>query len=136
MLKRWVCVIAWLVKRSLSELHHSPTSQVSDAQCQMRKRYSKKRHGGRQSWGLLITTKASGDLVETSWFQERSQSVLSKPGCWSCPKQPALALVEAYACRCWQTAPVGLCSRSLRAHGFALCASLFPDSVWRRESKL
>lgn len=114
-LKRRVCAIAWLAKRSLSELHHSPTSQVSDARCQMRKRYSKKQHGGRQSRGLLITTKALADLGETSWFQERSQSALSKPRRWSCPKQPALALVEVHTCRCWQTAPcdsaAGACER-------------------------
>lgn len=134
-LKRRVCAIAWLAKRSLSELHHSPTSQVSDARCQMRKRYSKKQHGGRQSRGLLITTKALADLGETSWFQERSQSALSKPRRWSCPKQPALALVEVHTCRCWQTAPCD-CSRSLRAQGLAFFASFLLDSVWRRESRL
>lgn len=105
-LKRRVCVIAYLVKCSFSERYHSPALQVSYPRCQMRKRYSKKRHGVRQSRRLFITAKATGAPGETSRFQECSLSELCKLRCRSFPRQMDLALFEVHTCRCWQTSHV------------------------------
>lgn len=105
-LKHRVCVITYLVKCSFLELYHSPTLRISDAGCQMRKRYSKKWHGVRQSRRLFVTAKATGAPRETSWFQECSPGEVCNPRCWSFPKQMDLALFEVHTCRCWQTSHV------------------------------